>query len=60
MDSGLNSVFYGIALFNTMLGMMNFDKNERQHKEQEEIQHKLDLILSKLSDMEGENIGGTE
>ncbi|MGN1301218.1 MAG: hypothetical protein ACI4U9_01650 [Clostridia bacterium] len=37
-----------ISLFNTFLGIINYEKNTAQHKEQDEIQAKLDEILKIL------------
>lgn len=41
-----------IALFNTFLGLLNYDKNTSQHKEQDQMQEKLDNILYKLEILE--------
>ncbi len=41
-----------IALFNTFLGLLNYDKNTSQHKEQDQMQEKLDNILNKLEILE--------
>lgn len=44
--------FDGIALFNTILGLINIEKNSTQHMEQEAMQKKLDEILSKVERIE--------
>ena len=44
--------FEVISLFNTLLGVLNYDKNTAQHEEQDKIQGKLDLILEKLETLE--------
>lgn len=41
-----------IALFNTFLGLLNYDKNTSQHREQDQMQEKLDNILNKLEILE--------
>lgn len=41
-----------IALFNTFLGLLNYDKNTSQHQEQDQMQRKLDNILDKLETLE--------
>lgn len=52
----INSNEYGpfdvIALFNTFLGLLNYDKNTSQHQEQDQMQKKLDSILDKLEILE--------
>lgn len=52
-NEGLYDPFDVIALFNTLLGIMNYGKNTAQHEEQESMQSKLDLILAKLNTLEG-------
>lgn len=49
-----------IALFNTVLGLMNYEKNTAQHREQDIINQKLDTILDKLSKLEGGTTIGKE
>lgn len=44
--------FDAIALFNTFLGLLNYDKNTSQHREQDQMQEKLDSILNKLEILE--------
>lgn len=44
--------FDAIALFNTFLGLLNYDKNSAQHEEQNEMQVKLDAILLKVENLE--------
>lgn len=46
-----------VALFNTYLGIVNYEKNIAQRKEQEVIKGKLDEILLKL-DRLGGNLDG--
>ena len=41
-----------IALFNTFLGLLNYNKNTSQHREQDLMQRKLDSILDKLETIE--------
>lgn len=41
-----------IALFNTFLGLLNYDKNTSQHREQDQMQEKLDNVLNKLEILE--------
>lgn len=41
-----------IALFNTFLGLLNYDKNTSQHQEQGQMQEKLNSILNKLEILE--------
>lgn len=41
-----------MALFNTFLGLLNYDKNTSQHHEQDQMQEKLDNILNKLEILE--------
>lgn len=52
----MNDTGYGpfdsIALFNTILGLINIEKNSAQHMEQEAMQKKLDEILSKVERIE--------
>lgn len=47
-----DSLFLSVALFNTYLGLLNFDKNEAQHQKQQELENKLDAILAKLEKLE--------
>lgn len=47
--------FDAIALFNTILGLINIEKNSAQKREQEVMVQKLDLILEKLEKLEGGN-----
>lgn len=49
-----------VALFNTYLGIVNYEKNTAQRKEQEVIKGKLDEILLKLDKLEGGTIVGKE
>ena len=42
-----------VALFNTYLGIVNYEKNTAQRKEQEIIKGKLDEILLKLDKLGG-------
>lgn len=44
--------FDTIALFNTFLGLLNYNKNISQHREQDLMQGKLDSILDKLETIE--------
>ncbi len=44
--------FDTIALFNTFLGLLNYNKNISQHREQDLMQGKLDNILDKLETIE--------
>lgn len=44
--------FDSIALFNTMLGLINIEKNSAQQKHQEVLDAKLDEILSRLTEIE--------
>ncbi len=44
--------FDSIALFNTMLGLINMEKNSAQQKHQEVLDTKLDEILSHLTEIE--------
>lgn len=44
--------FDSIALFNTMLGLINMEKNSAQQKHQEVLDAKLDEILSRLTEIE--------
>lgn len=46
-----------VALFNTYLGIVNYEKNTAQRKEQEVIKGKLDEILLKLDKLGG-NLNG--
>lgn len=46
-----------VALFNTYLGIVNYEKNTAQRKEQEVIKGKLDEILLKLDKLGG-NLDG--
>lgn len=46
-----------VALFNTYLGVVNYEKNTAQRKEQEVIKGKLDEILLKLDKLGG-NLDG--
>lgn len=55
---------YNIALFNTILGLINMDKNTKSQMHSKEIDKKLDAILqgmesmeNKLNAMEGRNKG---
>lgn len=50
-DTGYDP-FDSIALFNTILGLINIEKNSAQHMEQEAMQKKLDEILSKVERIE--------
>lgn len=50
-DTGYDP-FDSIALFNTILGLINIEKNSAQHIEQEAMQKKLDEILSKVERIE--------
>lgn len=45
--------FDGIELFNTMMGLLNYASNSSQHENQVGMEKKLDLILAKLSALEG-------
>lgn len=49
-----------IVLFNTLLGLMNYDKNTAQHREQDIIIQKLGTILEKLDKLEGGTTVGKE
>lgn len=49
-----------IALFNTLLGLMNYEKNTAQHREQDTIIQKLDTILERLDKLEGGTTVGKE
>lgn len=51
-NSNEYSPFYVISLFNTFLGLLNYDKNTSQHREQDLMQEKLDNILNKLETLE--------
>lgn len=44
--------FFVNSMFNTSLGLMNFSKNTEQKEHQEELENKLDIILSKLEAIE--------
>lgn len=44
--------FDSIALFNTMLGLINIEENSAQQKHQEVLDAKLDEILSHLAEIE--------
>lgn len=44
--------FDSIALFNTMLGLINMEKNSAQQKHQEVLDAKLEEILSHLTEIE--------
>lgn len=44
--------FDSIALFNTMLGLINMEKNSAQQKHQEALDVKIDEILSHLTEIE--------
>ena len=44
--------FDNIALFTTMLGLINMEKNSTQQKHQEVLDAKLDEILSHLTEIE--------
>ena len=46
-----------VALFNTYLGIVNYEKNTAKRKEQEVIKGKLDEILLKLDKLGG-NLDG--
>lgn len=46
-----------VTLFNTYLGIVNYEKNTAQRKEQEVIKGKLDEILLKLDKLGG-NLNG--
>jgi hypothetical protein len=50
-DNGCDPFDY-IALFNTFMGLLNYEKNTDQHKEQGEMQEKLDRVLTKLERIE--------
>lgn len=50
-DTGYDP-FDSIALFNTILGLINIEKNSAQRMEQEAMQKKLDEILSKVERIE--------
>lgn len=41
-----------IALFNTMLGLINMSKNVEQHDVLSRIEHKLDLLLKERKNNE--------
>lgn len=41
-----------IVLFNTFLGLLNYDRNTSQHREQNQMQGKLNNILNKLEILE--------
>ena len=51
-NSNEYSPFYVVSLFNTFLGLLNYDKNTSQHREQDLMQEKLDNILNKLETLE--------
>lgn len=51
-NSNEYSPSYVISLFNTFLGLLNYDKNTSQHREQDLMQEKLDNILNKLETLE--------
>ena len=53
-------LFDVIALFNTFLGLMNYEKNTSQHREQDTIIQKLDTILDRLEKLEGGTTVGKE
>lgn len=44
--------FDSIALFNTVLGLINMEKNSAQQKHQEVLDAKLNEILSRLTEIE--------
>lgn len=44
--------FDSIAMFNTMLGLINIEENSAQQKHQEVLDAKLDEILSHLTEIE--------
>lgn len=50
-DTGYDP-FDSITLFNTILCLINIEKNSAQHMEQEAMQKKLDEILSKVERIE--------
>lgn len=49
-----------IALFNTFLGLLNYEKNTLQHKDQDVISQKLDLLLEKVDQLKGGLTGGKD
>lgn len=42
-----------IALFNAFLGLLNYEKNTLQHKEQDVLSQKLDSLLEKVEQLKG-------
>lgn len=49
-----------VVLFNTLLGLINYDKNTAQHREQDIIIQKLNTILERLDKLEGGTTIGKE
>lgn len=47
-----NNNIDAIALFNTLLGLVNMDKNTMSQIHSQEIEDKIDLILTKLEAIE--------
>lgn len=50
----MDSFFVQLALFNTSLGLANFEKNSSQEEMQERIEQKLDRILQMLAQRDKE------
>lgn len=51
---------YGLSIFGTYLGLINWDSNTAQHEHQKELERKIDTILDKLDHIERRLNGETD